>query len=207
MEHGIGGSTKKRQKCSIVVDSRHIKSRVSQIELSGHTVQNESSSSDGEFGGSGKVMGLWAQPICVRGIPPHVAARMVEAAPFLVGSTHAVYDAQFFHKQLGLCCRGLLVEEISTKECPDHLWASTWPLHEDGQTARARILGCRNVALKVEFLKLYKKVYGQKPDNGCFMQKFVCTATLLIISKKDMNFVEFATKLTEAHIHKAKDNP
>jgi hypothetical protein len=152
-------------------------------------------------------MGLWVQPICVRGIPPHVAAQMVEAAPFLVGSVHTVYDAQFFHKQLGLCYRGLLVKEIYAKECPDRLWASTWPLHEDGQPARARISGCRNAALKAEFLKLYKKVYGQKPDNGCFLQKFVRAAMLLIISKKDVNFAEFAAKLTEACIRKAKNNP
>jgi hypothetical protein len=91
---------------------------------------------------------------------------MVEVALFLVGSADVVYNVQFFHKQLGLCCCGLLVEEISAKECPDRLWTSTWPLHGDGQTARARILGYRNVALKAEFLKLYKKVYGQKPDNG-----------------------------------------
>jgi hypothetical protein len=70
MECGIGESTKKRPKCSIVVDSRRIKSRVSQIELSGHTIQNESSGSDGEDGGSRKVMGLWAQPICVYRTPP-----------------------------------------------------------------------------------------------------------------------------------------
>jgi hypothetical protein len=106
MERGIRESTTKWPKCRIVVDSKRIKSRMSQIELLGHTIQYEISSCNGEGGGSRKV---------TRGIPPHVAAQILEALPFHVGFTHVEFDAQSFHKQLGLYYCRLLVEEIFTK--------------------------------------------------------------------------------------------
>lgn len=151
--------------------------------------------------------GDWSLPIDLSGFPEDVASRMVEAAPFLRGSTSTEYDAKFFSKLVGLCNGGVMVDDVTPAECPDHLWASTWPLHEDGQSARVKISGCKSPEIQRDFRKLYKKVYGQRPDNGFFPKKFVRAATLHLILKQPVNFAECASKLTKDRIRKAKDNP
>ena len=98
------------------------------------------------------------------------------------------------------------MDVVTPTDCPDKLWASTWPLHKDGQSSRVKISGCNSPDSQRDFLKLYKKVYGQRPDNGFFPKKFVRAATLHFIMKKPVNFAECAAKLTNDRIRKAKDN-
>jgi hypothetical protein len=93
----------------------------------------------------------------------------LQVAPFLNGSSKAVYDAKFFHKLLGLYGHGLKQNHLTEAKCPREWYESGWP-PEKGQF---HFNDCQDPELEEQARAMYARVYGGPPNNGGISAQFL----------------------------------
>ena len=109
----------------------------------------------------------WDDPIDLHKLEVALRKKLLKAAPFLLGRREVRYDEQWFNSTLGLCKTGPLPTKISEKECPAYNYATTWPYMDEDNKSRFPLDKCKDPTARDTYLALYKRVYGEKPDNGC----------------------------------------
>ena len=137
----------------------------------------------------------WDNPIDLHKLEVGLRKKLLKATPFLMGRRAAKYDEEWFASTLGLCSTGPLPTKISESECPASSYAGTWPYMDEDNKSRFPLDRCRDPTTRDTYLALYKRVYGEKPDNGCISISFLRGAYMFYGRNKDVNWVGHASKV------------
>ena len=112
------------------------------------------------------------EPICMEGIPELLKQHMHAVAPVLQGR-HGVYDEQFFGTVVGLCSRGILVDQVLQKTGVIDIEIREKWKHPPGDKYRFPMALSTDNAQAAQFLEHYQQVYGGRPCNNSFSLRFL----------------------------------
>lgn len=135
-----------------------------------------------------KWAGEFDDPVDLTGIQADTAARMVAAAPMLLGRA-AMYDDNFFKLHVGLCDEGPLLVDVPKvyPHITDNAIKAVWRV--GSQPNRYEIVNCTSAEQIQQFRKQYYKVYGNRPDNGYFSLRFLKACYATFVNKQPVNWV------------------
>ena len=115
----------------------------------------------------------WDDPIDLHKLEAGLRKKLLRAAPFLMGRRATKYDEQWFKSTVGLCRTCPLPTKISETECHASNYATTWPYIDYDNKSRFPLDKCKDPTARDTYLALYKRVYGEKPDNGSLSISFL----------------------------------
>ena len=148
----------------------------------------------------------WDDPIDLHKLEAELRKKLLRAAPFLMGKCAAKYDEQWVNSTLGLCRTGPLPTKISETECHASNYATTWPYMDNNNKSKFPLDKCKDPTAQDTYLALYKRVYGEKPDNGSLSISFLRGAYMFYGRNQPVNWVGQASKVyTERFEHSAKN--
>ena len=147
----------------------------------------------------------WDQPFDLTALPDSVASKLRFMAPFLLGRKKANYDAEFFHRTLGLCMEGTTFRLLSNDNVLNkNKFLHRWPERASG---RHYIADCSDEQAIEAYTQMYNKVYGGDPDNGTFGTSFLRACYLSFERGEEVNWAQKAESLQKAREKQASRNP
>jgi hypothetical protein len=107
--------------------------------------------------------------------PSLLSERIAKRAPFLLGSSDAFYDEDFFHEVAGLSKNGKKLSQLTNAETSG-IW-NEWTKKDNRLYVKDNV----SERKKAQFYALFKQVYGFRADNNQFGLGF-CKAASYFLS-------------------------
>lgn len=133
------------------------------------------------------------EPIPMEGIPELLKQYMCAVSPVLQGR-HGVYDEQFFGTIVGLCSRGILVDQVLQKTGVTDIEIQEKWKQQAGDKYRFPMALSTDSTQAAQFLEHYQQVYGGQPCNDSFSLRFLRACFATFIHKVEINWVKEAVK-------------